>query len=341
MQFGLFDQLEHPGDRTPLGQLYSEHIDLVVRAEEAGFVRYHKSEHHMVALDAAPSINLFLAALTQRTSSIRLCSLVHLLPFYEPFRLFEELCMLDQLSNGRLEIGYGKGVSPPEHLLWGLDISEAVARTNESLDIILSAMRQASEAPDLGSRFTYSGDFWSYEAAPLQIAPAQSPHPPMWRPGTRTTAAELGLSTIIPLPISMAGDAIREFRATQQPGLDPTREPVLPVMRRVVIADTDAEAESRARAAWAALHLHLSKLFYEYELWPDNDPTFGGDFDMALSLEAVVVGSPDTVRAHFEQLDADPDITDSVICVSWGDLSAAEYMRSLNLFIEHVMPAMT
>ena len=135
LRFGIFDQVEHPGSGS-IADIYRDHIALAVTADSAGFEHYFKSEHHHVPLDAAPSVGIFLAALSQVTSRIKLVSLVHLLPFYEPMRLYEELCMLDQLSTGRLEFGFGKGVSPPEHLLWNIDRAEVDARTEESLQII-------------------------------------------------------------------------------------------------------------------------------------------------------------------------------------------------------------
>lgn len=116
MRFGIFDQGEQPGGLA-LGELLESRLTLAERAEDAGFWGYHKSEHHMIPLDHAPSIGIFLAALAQRTNRMRLCSLVHILPFYHPIRLIEEICMLDHLTHGRLEIGFGKGISAPEHKL--------------------------------------------------------------------------------------------------------------------------------------------------------------------------------------------------------------------------------
>jgi alkanesulfonate monooxygenase SsuD/methylene tetrahydromethanopterin reductase-like flavin-dependent oxidoreductase (luciferase family) len=62
MRFGMFDQIEDPGG-VALGELYRHRLDLAVRAEQAGFWGYHKSEHHMLPLDAAPSIGLWLSAI--------------------------------------------------------------------------------------------------------------------------------------------------------------------------------------------------------------------------------------------------------------------------------------
>ena len=59
--------------------------------------------------------------MTQRTKTLRFGPLVYLLPFYHPLRLIEEICMLDQMSGGRLEIGFGRGSSPSELVYYGQD----------------------------------------------------------------------------------------------------------------------------------------------------------------------------------------------------------------------------
>ena len=58
----------------------------------------------------APSPSVFLSAVAQRTKRLRFGPLVYTLPLYHPLRLIEEICMLDQMSGGRLEFGFGKGI---------------------------------------------------------------------------------------------------------------------------------------------------------------------------------------------------------------------------------------
>ena len=134
MDFGIFDHMEQRGTR--LGELYEERLQMLEYADANGFVRYHKAEHHFTPLDAAPSSSVFLAAASQRTHRMRLGSLVSLLPFYHPVRLIEEVCALDHLTGGRLDVGIGKGISPIEHRLWGHAAEEAQARTAETIDIL-------------------------------------------------------------------------------------------------------------------------------------------------------------------------------------------------------------
>ncbi|MDH4076018.1 MAG: LLM class flavin-dependent oxidoreductase [Acidimicrobiia bacterium] len=331
LRFGIFDQLEQPGG-VPMHQLYADHIEMVVKAEQAGFWGYHKSEHHMIPLDAAPSINLYLAAVAQHTSRIRLCSLVHLLPFYHPLRLAEELCMLDHLSLGRFEFGYGKGISIPEHILWGLTADEAVERTEEALDIVLAAMQCS------GEDFDYDGRFWSFAKVPIEFAPYQRPYMPLWRPGTLAAAAEQGVSTMAGGPLAMVAKAVADYQAIYQPGTGVGRHhtPTVGGIRRIYVAPTDAEAEARARAAWANFSHNLTKLFRRYEMTPPNDPTLGGDFDKALAVEAVVVGSPQTMREHVERFAAETGTDYFVGTFAWGDIIGDDLRRSFDLFAEHV-----
>ena len=149
VQFGIFDHMEQRG--STLRQLYEERLQMLEFADDGGFVRYHKAEHHFTPLDCAPSATVFLAAASQRTRRIRLGSLVQLLPFYHPLRLIEEICTLDHLCGGRLDVGVGKGISPIEHALWGLEPEEARARADETLAILRAGL--------VTDRLTYRGAF--------------------------------------------------------------------------------------------------------------------------------------------------------------------------------------
>src|ERR671930_1558950 len=134
--FGLFDWIDR--GTAPLHQLYEERLQLLEAADAAGFFSYHLAEHHATPLGMAPSPALFLAAAAQRTRRIRLGPLVYLLPLYHPLRLIEEVCMLDHLSGGRLELGVGRGVSPYELGYHGLDPAVTRAMFQEALAVIVA-----------------------------------------------------------------------------------------------------------------------------------------------------------------------------------------------------------
>ena len=118
MKFGIFDHLDIRNE--PLSKTYDERLKLLRLADEAGFHAYHVAEHHGTPLGAAPSPSVYLAAAARETKRIRLGPLVYLLPLYHPLRLIEEICILDNLSDGRFELGVGRGISPIEIGFFGI-----------------------------------------------------------------------------------------------------------------------------------------------------------------------------------------------------------------------------
>src|SRR5438477_9294363 len=167
--FGLFDWIDR--GKAPLYQLYEERLQLLEAADAAGFFGYHLAEHHDSPLGMAPSPALFLTAAAQRTRRIRLGPLVYLLPLYHPLRLIEEVCMLDHLSGGRLDLGVGRGVSPIELRYMDVDPAESRDRFHEELEILLLGLRS--------TRLTYQGRFHQLDNVPMEFYPVQKPHPPI------------------------------------------------------------------------------------------------------------------------------------------------------------------
>ena len=135
MKFGVFDHIDEGG--LPVGQQFEERLALIERYEHAGFHAYHLAEHHGTPLGHAPSPSVFLAAATQRTTTLRLGPLVYCLPLYHPLRLIDEVCMLDHLSDGRLQLGVGAGVSPVEVGFFDVDWESRRERFDESFEILL------------------------------------------------------------------------------------------------------------------------------------------------------------------------------------------------------------
>jgi alkanesulfonate monooxygenase SsuD/methylene tetrahydromethanopterin reductase-like flavin-dependent oxidoreductase (luciferase family) len=168
--FGLFDWIDR--GETPLHQLYEERLQLLQGADAAGFFGYHLAEHHATPLGMAPSPALFLAAAAQRTRRIRLGPLVYLLPLYNPLRLIEEVCMLDHLSGGRLELGVGRGVTPYELGYFGVDAAGTRAIFNEALAVLLAGLTH--------ERLTFAGEHYRYHDVPMELHPLQRPYPSLW-----------------------------------------------------------------------------------------------------------------------------------------------------------------
>ena len=117
MKFGVMDHVDCSG--RPLEVHLRQRLELTEVYDRCGMHGYHVAEHHGTPLGFAPSPSVLLSAVAQRTRRMKIGPLVYMLPMYHPLRLMEEVCMLDQLSGGRLELGIGRGISPVEAGYYG------------------------------------------------------------------------------------------------------------------------------------------------------------------------------------------------------------------------------
>ncbi len=135
--------------------------------------------------------------------------LVYLLPLYSPLRLIEEICMLDHLSYGRLDVGVGRGVSPYE-------LKFHKVEHDQSRDIFIDAFNCLSAGLTTDS-LTYKGEHYVYENVPIALRPLQQPHPPFWYASSNeigsTWAGEHGLHFV-----TLGADADRQgqYRGLQE-----------------------------------------------------------------------------------------------------------------------------
>jgi len=298
---------------------------------------YHIAEHHGTPLGLASSPLLFLSAVSQRTHRLRFGPLVLPLPLYHPLRVYEEICMLDNLSRGRLELGVGRGISPYETAFFGLDPQESPARFQEALSMLLDAF-------DSG-KMSSQGKFYALDEVPLTIKPVQCPHPPLWygvlKPETAEWAASMGMNIVCGHgPATEAGEAIDRYRSSQTHAsrtVNPS--PLLGLMRQIVVAPSDAEAQEIGGRAFQVFHRSFT------QLWRDHDDPLGDqllpdDFLAVQQYGAALVGSPATVREVLSEQLQQSGANYLVCRFNFGDLNRAEMMQSLALFRDDVMPAL-
>lgn len=178
MKFGLLSQLQvpKPWTETTERQTYWDNLDHVVAAEAAGFSYFWLTEQHFFAeIGHCASPEMFLAALSQRTKTMRLGFAVILMPCHNPFNIAERVATLDVLSNGRCEFGAGRGTAPYVVEGLGFNADPAVARAvgREALEAVVSMLTQ-EHFPGYKSEH--------FNLLPRQVVPRviQKPHPPLW-----------------------------------------------------------------------------------------------------------------------------------------------------------------
>ena len=193
--FGIFDHIEDiPGTPTP--QLLKDRLDLIKMADEAGFAGFHLAEHHGSDLCMAPNQEVFIAAASQVTKNIRLGPMVKLLPLHHPVQIIEDMFVVDNLTNGRLDFGVGRGVAPIEHYWFGSNWPDSRERFVDVLGIICDAFAT-------GEISSENSKFYDFPTIPMSTKPVQNPIP-FWYPGSPVTAGRHGMNLMWPGPIDQA-----------------------------------------------------------------------------------------------------------------------------------------
>jgi alkanesulfonate monooxygenase SsuD/methylene tetrahydromethanopterin reductase-like flavin-dependent oxidoreductase (luciferase family) len=334
MKFGVFDHMDRAA--VPLGEQYESRLRLIEAYEQAGFHAYHLAEHHQTPLGMASSPSLFLAAVAQRTRRLRFGPLVYTLSLYHPLRLLDEICMLDEMSGGRLELGVGRGISPIEVGFFGVPAAEAQAIYAEALTVILQGLAEG--------RVDHAGRHYTFRDVPVVLRPVQRPHPPLWygvaKPEGTVWAAQNGVNIVCNGSAATVRAVTDRYRAEwRAQGRDAAALPLLGMSRHVVVAPSDGAALEIARRAYRPWYDHLMLLWRQHGMKPFN-LTYGEDFDSLQASGQGVAGSPATVRERLAAEIEASGINYFVARLTFGDMTLAESMCSLELFARDVVPAL-
>jgi alkanesulfonate monooxygenase SsuD/methylene tetrahydromethanopterin reductase-like flavin-dependent oxidoreductase (luciferase family) len=337
--FGFFDHVERRDE--PLDRLYEGRLQLLEMADAAGFYCYHVAEHHATPLGMAPSPGIFLSAVAQRTRRIHFGPLVYLLPLYSPLRLIEEICMLDQMSGGRLEVGVGRGISPFELAYHSVPFMESRDMFEEALSVLIAGLR--------GQHLSHRGQYYRYADVPMELFPKQTPNPPFWygvsTPQSVFYAARRGMHMVTGGPIPGVKTSVETYREVREQyknspeNVNPHVEvPKLGAIRHCYVAETDQEADAVARPAYRVFYNNLVKLWRDFRTLPMH---FTDNLDIARKGDAVIVGSPSAVQDEIARFFEQSSCNYLVPAFAWGNLTQEQSQRSLDLFASKVMPEFT
>ena len=301
------------------------------------------TEHHGTPLSVCPSPNLFLAALSQRTTTMRIGALVHVLPMYEPLRLAEEIAVLDQLT-GEPQLRHGRRQRrQPVHELgyFGIDAGQARPRYAETLTAVTQALTTG--------RMQHKGTLLRDYDVELSVVPVQRPYPPLWYASSSTATAEWAGANGVNLVGRWDGGgfipAARAYRDACRLRADASAAPAtlpggpaprLGTAAHVYIGRTDDEAVERYRKAYDVFARQL------YKLWHDNgnhgaDHLYDTEGTMANGNS--LVGSAETVASKLAAQVSQAPVNYFEATLAFGDLTLAEATANLTAFAETVMPA--
>jgi len=240
--------------------------------------------------------------------------------------------MLDQMSGGRLDMGFGRGAAAAEIRFFGVDPAQTEKMYEEAVGFILDALREgAVTVPEEGGK---------QRRMPLAIPPLQKPHPPLWygvhSPQAGSRAARRGMHVIGLDTVAELVPCFDNYREAWRETRGDAPLPKMGIGRFVFVAESAKEALAIARRAYAKWHasfVYLSQLMG----WRHRHPR-PAEFDAIAADGRAVAGTPETVFQYVHDQMRATGANYFVGQFAFGDLTQEETLRSIALFSREVMP---
>jgi alkanesulfonate monooxygenase SsuD/methylene tetrahydromethanopterin reductase-like flavin-dependent oxidoreductase (luciferase family) len=274
---------------------------------------------------------VFLAAASRITKNIRFAPLVLIATLYNPLRLAAEICMLDHLTNGRFDIGTGRGVSGVELGFFNVKEQDAPAIYGEAMEVLMAALTQ--DVVD------YHGKYFDFTNVPIEMKPLQKPHPPMWyatnTPDSAARVARQNMNMVNLLGAPQAHAVICAFKDAWNAayGGKGMKMPKTGIARNLYVGETDQQAEERGKLGSKGFYDSLVYLWRKY-----NVTAMSLEEVLRASEASLIAGTPATVRAKIEEQLDQSGANYFVARFAYGELTHEESVRSLELFRDEVMP---
>jgi len=239
MKLGMLHLFENPVGKTE-HEIVKEQMELMYEAETLGFDSVWPAEHHFSEYGYCASPQVSLAAVAARTKRIRLGTGVVVLPFHNPIRVAEDFAFLDLMSDGRIDLGIGRGYQPTEYKGFGLEHQQGNSR--EIFDEAITVIRKCWTE----ERVTFKGKYYQLDDLYVRPKPLQQPHPPVYMaclsPASFRIAGRYGFNVLMSGAFGLSAEGAREgiadYRAGRaEGGFDP-KDGKIALLLKVYAGDT-------------------------------------------------------------------------------------------------------
>jgi len=341
MDFGIFLLVQHRDQNKTSGQIIQEAIEQVKQADCLGFSTAWFAEHHFNNYGLCPSPLMMAAHCAGVTKNIRLGTGVVIAPLYTPARLIEEIAFVDQLSQGRLNVGIGGGYQHYEFERFGTTLDNAKEKTIETLEMMELALTQ--------KKFQFDGQHLKQPTTAISVRPVQSPIPPVWvaTADTRLMAKAIANNHHVFVSGWLGGAKLLKNVRDQidsianQEGKKP-EEVKVGLLRFAFASDDEAAVDKYIESARYQQRIAVS-LKQRTESLEDDYMVTETPYENEISLEKIKENLPvGTVDTVIERLVRDIKTVNPVhiaIQTQFGDLDHATMLKQLQLWSTEIIPA--
>ena len=340
MKFGIFLLMQSP-DMLPSSEIYANALEQTQAADQLGFDYVVAAEHHFSSYGFLPNPLMLISSLAPQTKQIRFSTAVVVLPLRNPMQTAEEIAMLDHLTGGRLEVGFGTGYQEYEFQRFQVPLEENRLMFEESLDIISNSLSQAP--------FSHDGRYYQIPETTILPRPLQQPHPPFWRATTSvaTMASTIGKGMKV-ITGGTAGSTERLIdswhmfqEAVAVSGKSWPQEFI--VQRGVYVSDSEDDAKAQLpHAVWhtkTARGLRTNTLPVDAgKARADLTPGVALEDDPEALYQDWLFGTPEVVAEKIHGLTQRTGMTYLNCTFALGQIPHQKVLRSMELFATKVMP---
>ncbi|MEQ9487861.1 MAG: LLM class flavin-dependent oxidoreductase [Alphaproteobacteria bacterium] len=343
MQFQLAINMERIDDSIDMRDVARHTLEMVQMADAGGFDLVWAAEHHALEMTIAPNPFQLLTWWGEHTDRIRLGTAVCVAAYWHPIRLAGEAAMTDLLTGGRLDFGIGSGAYQREfdRMHPGLKQSDGWRYMHEMLPA-LKGLWQGD--------YEHDGEFWSFPTSTSVPKPLQKPYPRLWTAARAPITYDFAVANEInitswPLTRPMSEAELYKQRLDDAMANNPGRpRPTFAMMRHTALYGRKEDWMVPVRAAQRQLSQfeNLFKNLGDVENGFPKSAEFGelenrDEYNPEMLTENLMFGTPDQV---IEKLRRYEDLgVDAFIYYASLGLGQAEQKRSLELFVNEVMPA--
>ena len=350
MHVGMATVFQNPKKSRSDLDVYRNELRLADLAEPLGFQSIWGVEHHFTDYTMCPDVLQFLTYMAGRTERLQLGSMVVVLPWHDPMRVAEEVSMLDNISNGRLILGLGRGAGRVEFDGFRLPMEESRQRFVESAQMLLRGLETGY--------CEHEGIFVKQPRAAIRPAPFKSfrgrTYAAAVSPESARVMAELGVGILI-IPQKPWAEVAKELDAyrTIYREVNKTEAPP-PISAGWTFCDASAERAQEMASRYiggyfetvldhynfASDHLAKTKGYEYYGKMAEKIATYGSDKVTDFFTNLQVWGTPEQCYQKILEI-RDRVGNDSFVGVfSYAGMPYDEAERSMRLFAREVTPAL-
>ena len=348
MHVGMATIFQNPQRTASDYQVYRDELRLAEMVETLGFQSIWGVEHHFTDYTMCPDVIQFLSYMAGRTKDVQLGSMVVVLPWHDPVRVAEEVAMLDNLSDGRVIFGIGRGLGRVEYEGFRQDMSQSRTRFIESADCILQGLEQGY--------CEYEGEFVKQPRRDIRPEPFRSfkgrTYAAAISPESSRIMAELGVGILI-VPQKPWDEVDKDLGDYRQVYLQANgTEAPPPVVSAWTFCDPDEErAYEMARryigGYWQSVmdhyefkadHLKDIRGYEYYGKMTEKIDQYGDDRTMDFFINLHVWGTPEQCYEKILNIQKRTGNDSYVGVFSYAGMPHADAEANMRLFAKEVMP---